>query len=425
MIDGADRQAADRRREARVRYRISLPTLLSLFGGRIAFRVSLLLTNAVLLARWGADYAPLAAALGTSAFLISLSSLGLEQAALRLAPRRLDLARTFVSGVLLLSAGLAVAGLLVVLGRGLASSDELVIAAGVHSVLLGQNQVLAGASRALARNAGDALNHGLLSALVIGLLVVTLLLDLRPSTYLWSLAAVVLVADLLLLMSLRDALRHRPPRDLLARCFSTAARMAVGDVVPGLAISLVYVALIWSGRGEESSALYLTLTASALALGAFGYLLRIYQPQVVLSLDDGAVPDLDRRVRQSSRRLVAVGLPFLVATTGATWLLVRDASLAVQGLGALALFVLNAPIFVVMASIDYVMENAEERDLNTTAAASLVSLVPTAALAVVVIPAFGVIGAVATLVALELAHAQALLIGLSRFRRPTPHHQRA
>lgn len=401
-------------------YSLTWRTLASLFAGRVTFRVMLFLANAVPALQWQGEYAQLAAALGATVFLIPLASLGVEKGALKLAPRDPREANRIVGTMLVLSWLLVVVCLVLIGFRQWAGGGSwFLLGAGLYAVLMGHNQVLVGLSRALARNFVDFVNHGGLSLGLLGLIVLTQVAALDPLTYLWLLTALLLVANIVLVLSLGPALRQRPSARIVRGSLATTWRMAVGDLIPGLIITLVFEALLIAGRGAESSALYLAVVAASVVVGGFGYLLRVLQPQVARALAGDHWPSASRLVLRHLRRMLVWGTLGLAVCTLLATVLAGTADTRQLGVATMGLFLTSTPLMVVMGTANYILENASEEALHHTAISCLLSVLPTVALTALLIPTLGAIGAVAVLSAAELLHGLLLLPWLTQAVRGT------
>ncbi|WP_431995043.1 hypothetical protein [Streptomyces griseoflavus] len=398
--------------------------LASLLAGRTAFRLTLLGANTVLLANWGqGPYERYAAAMGTAQVLTTVTSLGIEKSALKLVPR----ARR--TGPQLITVFLACAGLLttaVVLwlaGTALLNPPRdgaVALLAGLYMALLGLNTVLVGLCRALGRDRADIANFTALSVVVVTGTGGATLLGWGPEGFTgWILGGTALLNLVHVPALLRSA--SRPVRRGAAvPAVSTSALMACGDVAAAGTVSVLFALLGASRHHEQTGHLYLMVLASSVLLNGFGYVLRLFQPHVSLTLRTLDAATLDRRVVRRLLPLAVAG----AAWTAAALLLARST----QGSGllpppvvVLLLYVLCTPLVFAMGSLNYLLENAGAHTLRATAAGAAAGLACAVLAGAFLVPALGAIGAVGALAAGEAAHALAawLLLGpTSRPRRP-------
>ncbi|WP_405618619.1 hypothetical protein OG292_29590 [Streptomyces sp. NBC_01511] len=394
--------------------------LVSLLAGRTAFRLSLLGTNAALLASWGqGPYEHYAQAMGTAQVLTTVTSLGIEKCALKLVPRARrtgpQLLTVFLATSLLLTAAAVLWLGCALLFASAGHTGMLRLLAGLYAALLGLNMVLVGLCRALGRNRADVLNFSALSAVVLTGAGGATLLGWGPLVFTgWLLGGTVLL-NLALLPSLRAA-SARPVRPGLARqAVSTSLLMAAGDVAASGAVSVLFAVLAASRHHEQSGHLYLMVLASSIILNVFGYVLRLFQPLVSLSLRSVDTGALHRGV---VGRLVPVAAVGTVWTAGA-FVLVRHAERAAgvpPAVAVLLLYLLCVPLFFAVGSLNYLLENATARTLRATAVSALVGLGCAAGLGLVFVPAMGALGAVTALAAGEITHALAARLLLRRRR---------
>ncbi|MER6608257.1 hypothetical protein ABT282_20680 [Streptomyces sp. NPDC000927] len=396
--------------------------LTSLLAGRAAFRLALVGANAALLASWGqGPYAHYAGAMGTAQVLTTITSLGIEKSALKLVPRARRTGGRLIT--VFLACALALTGA-VVLWLGCAvvlvpSGDHRMAAllAGLYAALLGLNTVLVGLCRALGRNRADIANFAALSLIIVAGTALTTLLDWGPVAFIgWILGGTALL-DLAHLPALYRAAARPVRRRLVAPAVGTSLLMASGDVAASGTLSLLFALLGASGHHEQGGHLYLMVLASSVLLNGFGYLLRLFQPHVSLTLRGVTDTRLDRRV---VRRLPQVAVAGILWTPAAL-LLTRHAEqsgLVSPPVAVLLLYVLCVPLFFAVGSLNYLLENATTRTLRVTAAGSVAGLVCAVLLGLVLVPALGALGAVTALVAGEIAHVLAARLLLRTAPRP-------
>lgn len=403
-------------------------SLASLLAGRTAFRLALLGANAVLLASWGeAGYEPYAAAMGTAQVLTTLTTLGIEKSALKLVPRALRTGPQLITVLLasaLLLAGAAVlwlagTALFVRSGGSGGSTVALGLLAGLYAALLGLNTVLVGLCRALDRNRADVLNFAALSLVIATGAGGASLLGWGPAAFTgWILGGTALL-NLAQLPALYRA-TGRPVRGGVVRpVMTTSALMACGDIAASGTVSVLFVLLGASRHHEQTGHLYLMILASSVLLNGFGYLLRLFQPHVSLTLRSVDPASLDRRV---VRRLLPVAAVGAVWSAGSLWLAwsAQQSGLVAPPVAVLLLYVLGVPLVFTVGSLNYLLENATPYTLRATAVSALGGLLCAVLSGLVLVPALGALGAVTALTAGEVAHAvlARLLLRSRTFRSP-------
>lgn len=410
-------RATERATEPGGAHHVPARTVLTLLGGRFGFRGALLLANAVLAGVWGsAEYAACAAALGASTVLISLAAVGLEKTALTLVPRAGERGPEVIRTVLTLAGALAVICAVVIGVRQVVpGGDALAAAAGVYSVLLGQNQLLVGLHRARGNVAADYRAYAATSVWVLAWCAAVVIGGAGPLAWLLGLCLGLAAADAVLAWPLLRSVRGHPGARL-GHHVATAGWMAVGDLVPGITLSLIFIALSMTGRRQDSGALYLTITAATLVMAAFAYLLRILQPRVSLALaGEQAWDSLRPRARRWLARCSLGGSVWTVVVValvvGPVTRMVSDQDAA--RFGPFLAFCLLVPIFVLVATVNYALENSGPRPLRlaatTSAAALLIAVAPSA----VIIDRLGGVGAIAVLAIVEITHAALMYLALA------------
>ncbi|MFF9348059.1 hypothetical protein [Streptomyces sp. NPDC014734] len=422
MTADAPAPARDRQAGGAVPRRPTTGLLTSLLAGRAAFRLALLGANTVLLASWGqGPYAHYAGAMGTAQVLTTITSLGIEKSALKLVPRARRTGGQLIS--VFLACALALTGA-VVLWLGCATAfvaaDDhrmAMLLAGLYASLLGLNTVLVGLCRALGRNRADIANFAALSLTVVTGTALTALFDRGPVFFIGWLLGGTAVLNLAQLPALYRAAARPVRRRVAVPAVSTSLLMAAGDVAASGTLSLLFALLGASRHHAQSGHLYLMVLASSVLLNGFGYLMRLFQPHVSLTLRTVEADLLDRRV---ARRLPQI------AVTGTVWtalalLLTHHAErsgLVSPPVAVLLLYVLCVPLFFAVGSVNYLLENATARTLRVTAAGSVAGLVCAVLLGLVLVPALGALGAVTALVTGEIAHALAARLLLGAGARP-------
>ncbi|PWJ03604.1 hypothetical protein DKG34_31665 [Streptomyces sp. NWU49] len=398
--------------------------LASLLAGRTAFRLTLLGANTALLASWGqGPYERYAAAMGTAQVLTTVTSLGIEKSALKLVPRARRTGPQLITVFLCCAGVLTAAVVLWLAGTALLHPPRggaVALLAGLYMALLGLNTVLVGLCRALGRDRADIANFTALSLLVVTGTGGATLLGWGPEGFTgWILGGTALLNLAHVPALLRSAARP-VRRGAAGPAVSTSALMACGDVAAAGTVSILFALLGASRHHEQTGHLYLMVLASSVLLNGFGYVLRLFQPHVSLTLRSLDAAELDRRVVRRLLPLAAAG----AAWTAAALLLARfvqDSGLLPPPVVVLLLYVLCVPLVFAMGSLNYLLENAGARTLRATAAASAAGLVCAVLLGTLLVPVLGALGAVGALAAGEAAHALAawLLLGpSSRSRRP-------
>ncbi|MEV0615147.1 hypothetical protein AB0I81_17620 [Nonomuraea sp. NPDC050404] len=388
--------------------------LAALVGGRAAFRATLLLANLALLAAWGQpEYAGYAQAMGSAAVLSAIAATGIEKCALKLIPRLRHTVPMLV-GIFVTLAGALLVVALAVLGGMLALGSggpwPLVTLAGLSSICLGLNQVLLGLARAIGKPGRDVANHLVLSAALACWTGAALLLGITPVTFLALYAGTLAVLNLALLAGMRPDFGGLRRGTLTRVAVGTSLRMAVPDLAGGLTMSLMFLALSVAGAQAESTGLYMAATASSILLNAFSYLLRILQPEVSRALHQRDLSTAYERMSHWLRLLMLAGTPYVLVALAVTLAMLRPYG----DVGVVILYVACVPVIFAVGSANYLMENATRQALNATAAGAAVALAVVGALALVVVPWTGALGAVALIAFGELIHAGAIL----RWLRP-------
>ena len=390
--------------EGQHHYTMRRRTWAQLIGGRLAFRMALVLANLLLLHAWGPTFAGYATAMGTSAFLTGTTAMGVEKVALKLAPRDPTASSSLISALLCVLLFLVGASALVHSVRmGTAQHADIVVGlAGTYAILLGANQALIGMHRAVGNVSTDYRNHVGLTVMLLVTSACCVVLRLSPVVFLSLLAAILLVADLLLAVLLPARPRVPAPAER-GPIVAAVWQMSVGDVVPSLIVSWIFFVLDASGHGPESSALYLTLSTSTLALSGFAYVLRLVQPRVSLTLVNHDEALTWRRTHRWLRWIVPAASVYLLALAAGAQLVAGRVHMGLEWL-TLGLFLACTPVIFAMSSINYVLENATTATLRVTAWAGIGSLLLGASAGALLVPRFGVLGAVLTMAVTEVVH---------------------
>jgi hypothetical protein len=387
--------------------RAELRRMVPLFAGRGTYRLVIAVSNVVLATAWGpARFAGYAAAMGAFTVLSFLTALGVEKSALKLIPRARRTGPELITAFVLLPAVLG-AGCLVWVA--VVATDPLTFAAGALAIGLGANQVLVGLHRVQGRPGLDVANH---VALVAGLVVTTLaaaLGDLGPTAFVGWTVALVTGLNAALLVELRPRTFRTPRRAVLRAASGTSMLMSAGEVAAAAVVSLVFVVLAHSPHHEQAGALFLAVGVSSLLVKAFGYLLRVVQPQVSVALHPaGAGAAVRARSARNARLLVVAGTPYLIVVT-ALAVLAGRAGLAPDVVVLLVLYLACAPLIFGMGTINFLLENGGRAMLRRTAAGSVAGLAVAAPAAYLFISHFGAAGGLAAIALGELVHAAAVL----------------
>ncbi|WP_157441383.1 hypothetical protein [Actinoplanes awajinensis] len=396
--------------------------LLPLLAGRGVYRLAIVVSNLLFLAAWGeSTFATYALVMGSFTAVMFLTSCGVEKGALKLVPRVTRARSELIAVFVVLPAISGSVCLIWILATGLGGGrSSLWILAGVLAVGLGLNQVLVGLHRVLDRPWRDVANHAVL-VLAIGLGVAgALLADQGP---LWALTVMV-TAVAVLNVALVSGLVLRPSglrrRALVRQAIGTSALMSASELAAAGIVSLVFLLLARSGFRDQGAALYVIVSASALLVNAFGFLLRIMQPQVSRTLHRGAASEAVRRRTVRWARIIAIGgAPYLAAVTALT-ILWRQHTGATGQTAALALLYLACiPLFFGLGSINFVLENGDRRTLRRTASGSVTGLAGAALSAFVLVPLLGAPGALAAIAVGDVVHAITVLPALTSSKEST------
>lgn len=388
-------------------------TVLGLVAGRGAFRLTQYAVNIALLATWGATgFDRYAAAVGATSWLVSLGSAGPEKAALTLLPRARRTAPAIVGLLVALAVvvpAVVVAGALAVVAVTGVAGIGLTVAAGAIAVLWSGNLVLVGLHRATGRPRRDAQTFGVFTVTQVLVLALVLVADLPPAGYLATVGAILAVANLILLDGL-----GRPSLAILRRPWLTrqvaraAVLMATYEVCSSASVSLLFVVLALTSHADQSAELYLVTAGWSIAVGALFYLFRVYQPQVSARLAGrGGGSGRDQAVRLT-RWAVGLQLVWTAPAAAVVLLATRDGWTATVGLLA-ALLASRIPVFLLMSTAGYLLENVDAGTLRTAAGGSVLGLAAVAVLAVVCVPAAGAVGALFALSAKELTQGLVVL----------------
>lgn len=366
-----------------------------LLGGRAAMRGGQWIAGGALLAIWGADaFAPYAAALGLTGWLLTLSASGTEKAALTLLPtfggaalrRRL---------LLIAVTPLAVAVLVGALAAPWADA-RTVWPAAVYSTALGLTMVLAAMLRLDRRPAWDVGAFVGIGTAHVATIAVARWTGSGPVGVLWLLAGAACTAALVTYVAVaaRRAPVERRALPGRARTVETVALMGAVEVVNTVGIAIVYAILRRQAAPAETSTLYIALLLSQAITGAYLYLLRLVVPRTAVR---GAAAPVRATVAASvlARRTALVSaVPAGVATVVA-W--------SFTGTGVVRWLLIGALVIAgvaVFASVSYASLLLETRDASGRRAATLAAVMGMAGVAGIAVALVGRAGAVGALVAM-------------------------
>lgn len=389
--------------------------MISLLGGRMAYRLVWYAIGLFLLAHWGStDFAYFATATGAASWLFALVSSGPEKAALVLIPlpggghnEGRILTITLAWGA---AAGLV--GAAVTISAPAPDSWVRFVLAGCYWTVLGAVTIFATLLRLRGRFLGDSLAFLAVSlGLVIGC-VTAVVADLDPYQTLALLTAIVsLVAIAQLALLLRVGARPASPLpdSELWRAIGT---LGVGELLSTLSGSILFAYFAIVGDAHQTSLFYvLMVLSSAFAVG-FLFMLRLIQPRLVQRIADGTGPDGRRVTRRVSGVVLAAGAPALVAAA-AVVVLVSSGPLV-----AGVLLLGEMTLFAVLSICLLLLESSDGSGRAWSASTSAIEFVVVVALALPLITWRGAAGALLALWAALLVKA-----GLLRFATSPRHRQ--
>ncbi|MEU7873625.1 hypothetical protein [Dactylosporangium sp. NPDC049140] len=386
-------------------------TVALLLAGRGAGRLAQYGAGFALLAVWGPDeFAGYAAAVGVGLWAFALAATGVERSALvTLAgvgpadPGRRALEGMFAAlGLLPFALSLAACAAAGLLDPGGAAPRY---AAGIAFMTgTGALAVLVALLRLRGRPGADPAAYAVLSAGYGAAVALAALAGFGAGGVLALLIGVTAAIVAVLLAVLRPAWRGAGRAAVLA-AVRTGGLFAAGDVLGNAAVSVLYAELAALAPAAQGSLLYVGLTVSV-ALGALSnYVLRLWQPAILvwLAADPAGSP---ARVR---RALVVAGGAGVVATVAA--------GLAGHLVVALAV---EIGTFLAVSGAAFVVESIDDRARLNSALSALAGLGVVAVAGLLLIPGGGAAGALVALAAGWLARVPWLFTAARRPAAPAP-----
>jgi hypothetical protein len=398
---------------------MGLRVALSLIAGRAAYRIAFQAASLALLAAWGTEvFGTYAAALGVSTWLVFIGTAA-EKAVLKTLPRSRLLVPAVVRICLVIAGAPTVVGLAVL---GVAAAVEpgsrlvLYSLAAVWCTSSGLLFVVAALHRLAGRPERDRAAF-LVLAVVIGLsLAVTWGFDLTPAGQLAMIDAAALALVVVLGVSLpgewlaKPAHGHR--RAIRRSLLRSTWLLGVYELAAAFSASLLYAVLAMDGQTKQTGLLYVALLVSGTLGNLLMYLLRIAQPGISLRLrGTGAVGG-----RDFARRLLVVSgsggiaLPLVLAAYRLAGIgRARPSEIELATVTAIEIV-----LYTLLTYATFLVENTDASALRITAGSAAAGLAITALLSSVLIPAFGVSGAMATLGIATAIQAAIMRIALRR-----------
>lgn len=408
------------------RYHVPLRTLLRLVAGRSSVRITVLLSNVLLLWLWGDErYGRYAAAVAASGWLIALLQAGPEKTILKLIPRAPRTGPLITEGLLAALTTLWAAAA-VVFGFCLASGapERVVLYVGVGTMAVGTGTglVLAGLHRVEGR---PQLDSGSSFALSVGQwsLVGLAFIGLGPHGYVVGYVLLQAVVNLWLLRGLpRPSLRIARRPGFLRRVLLTVLLMGGPETCLYLSTGVRFTILDSSRWSSEVGPLLVVVLIWSAGITFLLYGLRVYAPQFSIKL-------VGRGGAAGRARAAKLARWGAVASSG--WLAVLAVLLATTplldagggnppmvlwaGLAATA-----APAAVLVIGSGFLVENSDARSTWITGLAALASLATTVAAGLLAIPHYGGVGVFATDVASGLVQAVVMVLLIRRRGRVRP-----
>ncbi|WP_433087532.1 hypothetical protein ACQP1P_16415 [Dactylosporangium sp. CA-052675] len=392
-------------------------TVALLLAGRGAGRLAQYGAGFALLAVWGPDrFAGYAAAVGVGLWAFALAATGVERSALvTLAPvaagdpvpaERRALEGMFAAlGLLpfaLALAACAAAGLVEPGGPAVRYAAGIAFMTGTGALA-----VLVALLRLRGRPGADPAAYAVLSVAYGAAVALAALAGLGVGGVLAFLVAVTAAVVAVLLLVLRPTgpgPGRRFGRAAVVAALRTAGLFAAGDVLGNAAVSVLYAELAALAPAEQGSLLYVGLTVSV-ALGALSnYVLRLWQPAILVWLAAGPA-SAPVRLR---RGLVLAGAAGLVVTVAA--------GLAGNVIVALAVEIVT---FLAVSGAAFVIESIDDRARLNSALSALAGLGVVALAGLLLIPSGGAAGALVAMAAGWLARVPWLFTA-ARPRTPAP-----
>jgi len=264
--------------------KFSIRLIVSLMGARAVYRVAMLASSIILLAAWGEEtFSGYAIAIGSFGVLSFITTLGVEKCALKLIPRAKYTQGQLTTLFVLLPTGISAACLLWVLWYGSTSEHPaLMILAGTLAICSGLNQVLVGLHRVHGRPYRDMVNYLLLFGSVVVAVAGALLWGLGPVGVMSIMVGSIVVANVILVPTLPMARPGTIRKGLMWNSVRTSALMSADEIAGSAIISFGFILIGFSEFRSQAAYMYVVLQGSVFLMAAFGYVLRILQPQVSL-----------------------------------------------------------------------------------------------------------------------------------------------
>lgn len=393
--------------------KFSIRLIVSLMGARAVYRVAMLASSIILLAAWGEEtFSGYAIAIGSFGVLSFITTLGVEKCALKLIPRAKYTQGQLTTLFVLLPTGISAACLLWVLWYGSTSEHPaLMILAGTLAICSGLNQVLVGLHRVHGRPYRDMVNYLLLFGSVVVAVAGALLWGLGPVGVMSIMVGSIVVANVILVPTLPMARPGTIRKGLMWNSVRTSALMSADEIAGSAIISFGFILIGFSEFRSQAAYMYVVLQGSVFLMAAFGYVLRILQPQVSLYMRRGESADLMfGKARGWLRIILLAGPPYLILTTVGALLWEH---LSGEPAGALLIFLLYAssiPFFLAIGIVNYLLENHTDTSFVSTAVGSMSGLVGAGAVSLVLVPMIGAVGAIVTWALADIVHAATVLL---------------
>lgn len=389
-------------------------TVAMLLAGRGVGRLAQYAAALALLTVWGpTTFADYATATGVGLWLFSFSATGVERAALLSVGgrdgRRLESLFVWLALTPFVLA-LAAWGLLAVTRPGSAGT----VTAGIALMCgAGTATVLVALFRLRGRPGIDAATYVTLS---VGYLAVVLLAVAGGGVRMVFGALVGLVAalNLALLAALRPTWGVRYERDEVVVALRATFLLAAGDTLGNMAVSVLYAVMAVAAPAGQASVLYVCLVVSVAVGTVTNYLMRLWQPNILVWVVNDAA-GLRRRLR---RRLV------LASAAGTTACVAVGAVVVALGTGrtsVLLALALEIATFLAVSAGAFVAESVDDRARLHSASSAVVGLVVVAGLSWLLVPVAGAAGALVALAAGWVARGPLLSAGTRDRPLFTPH----
>ncbi|HIW62437.1 MAG TPA: oligosaccharide flippase family protein [Candidatus Stackebrandtia excrementipullorum] len=401
--------------------KLSIRTILPLVGARAVYRVGMALSSVILIVEWGKDeFAGYALAIGTFGVLSFVTTMGVEKSALKLIPRARYTARQLTTLFVLLPALLSAACALGVVWYGLNSDYPLLmIMGGGLAICGGVNQVLVGLHRVHGRPHRDMINYLLLFVSVVVAVACAVFGGLGPVGVMGIMLGSVFVANLILVPTLPLTRVRNIRKPLVWSSIRASALMSADEIAGSAIISLGFLLIGHSDFRSQAAYMYVVLESSTFMMAGFGYILRILQPRISVYMhrSDSAAAMFERAKYWLKIMLIS-GPPYLVlvAVGGFTW----EATTGAPA-GPVLIFLLylsSVPFFLLIGTINYLLENHDNTSFISTAAGSMAGMIGACAVSLALVPWIGALGAMLTWALADIIHAATILL-IFRYKRKT------